>query len=109
VNALVMGLIVFKIIKVFQQVKPTSAEQNLGATGGRKLWSMIFILIESGMALFSIQLARLVVSILINWTDNSAANNVLTPIISIHEMLNVIIRLVIATSFFTDNVDMARE
>jgi hypothetical protein len=101
VNALVMGLIVLKIFKVFQEVKATSAEKNLGATGGRKLQSIIFILIESGVALFSIQLACLVVSIM-DSTD-PAAFNAFWLIGPIHEMLNVIIRLVIPTFHCTDN------
>src|SRR5882757_438584 len=67
VNALVTGLIVFRIFKVFREVKrvTTSDETSLGitASGGRKLQSIIFIIIESGMALFAIQLARLVVSL----------------------------------------------
>ena len=63
VNALVTGLIVFRIFKVFQQVKTnTLDEQILGVTGGSTLQHIIFIIIESGIALFSIQLARLVVS-----------------------------------------------
>ena len=40
VNALVTGLIAFKILKVFLEVKPTSVEQTLGSlnsTGGPKL------------------------------------------------------------------------
>ena len=39
-------------------------EENLGATGGRKLRSIMFIIIESGMALFSMQLVRLVLYIM---------------------------------------------
>src|SRR5882757_2535746 len=63
VNALVTGLIVFRIFKVFREVRSvtTSDETSLGVTGGRKLRSVIFIIIESGMALFAIQLARLVI------------------------------------------------
>jgi len=66
VNAVVTGLIVFRIIKVFQEVKaPCTVDgQTLGATGGVTLRRVIFVLIESGMALFSIQLARLLVTIL---------------------------------------------
>ena len=68
VNALVTGLIVFKILKVFLEVKATSVERTLGSlssTGGPKLRHIIFIIIESGMALFSIQLARVVITILL--------------------------------------------
>jgi hypothetical protein len=54
VNALVTGLIVFRIFKVFREVKDV--------TGGRKIRSIIFIIIESGMALFAIQLGRVVIA-----------------------------------------------
>ena len=63
VNAFVTGLIVLRIFMVYQEVKPTSTETTLGATGGRKLRSIMFILIESGMALFSMQLVRLVLGL----------------------------------------------
>src|SRR5882757_1302550 len=65
VNALVTGLIVFRIFKVFREVKrvTTSDETSLGVTGGRNFCSIIFIIIESGMALFAIQLTRLVFSL----------------------------------------------
>ena len=60
VNALVTGLIliVFNIIKVFLGNKVTSVEPALGSlssTGGPKLQHIIFIIIESGMALFAIR------------------------------------------------------
>ena len=61
VNTQVTGLIVFKILKVFLEVKPTSVEQALGTTGGNtKLQHVIFVIIESGMLLFAIQLVRFV-------------------------------------------------
>ena len=53
VNTLMTGLIVFRILKVFQEVKSASG----AITGRSTLHHVIFILIESGMALFSIQLA----------------------------------------------------
>src|SRR5882757_7516147 len=89
VNALVTALIVFRIFKVFREVKSvtTSDETSLGVTGGRKLRSVIFIIIESGMALFAIQLARLVISILDFPTTTEIDPYEL--IASIHEMLNV--------------------
>ena len=91
VNALATGLIVLRIFKVLREVKAatTSDEQLLGATGGSKLQTIIFIVIESGMALFSIQLIRLVVTVL---ATNAATANAFQIIISIHQMLNVIIR-----------------
>ena len=82
---------------MFQEVKTgTADDQILGVTGGSTLRRVIFIIIESGMALFSIQLARLVVTIV----DNDAAYDANFLIGSIHEMLNVIIILVIATLFY---------
>jgi hypothetical protein len=93
VNALVTGLIVFKIFKVFREVKSvtTSNEKFLGVThaGGRKLRSIIFIIIESGMALFAIQLLRLVIAA--TGPGTNAEQDIYTLIIGIHEMLNVVI------------------
>ena len=87
VNALVTALIVIRIFMVFRQVKPTSDEKTLGASGGAKLRSIIFLLIESGMALFSIQLARL--ALVIEASDVTfLAYKLIVPI---HQMLNVII------------------
>jgi hypothetical protein len=84
VNALMTGLIVFKILKVFLEFKPTSVERTLGSsTGGSKLQHILFIVIESGMALFAIQLVRVVLSCL-------DLESVFT-VIGIHEMLNVIV------------------
>ena len=98
VNALVTGLIVFRIFKVFQEVKAcTSDDQCLGVTGGSTLRRVIFILIESGMALFSIQLARLVATIVYVLTGTNASLSALHLIIGIHQMLNVIIRSVVVT------------
>ena len=96
VNALVTSLIVVKIFEVFREVSNlnTPTENILSVTGGRKLQSVIFILIESGMVLFSVQLARLVVTIL----TTDAATDAFTLIGYIHQMVNVIIRLVISTS-----------
>jgi TRAP-type mannitol/chloroaromatic compound transport system permease small subunit len=73
VNALMTGLIVFKILKVFLEFKPTSVERTLGSlssTGGSKLRHIIFIIIESGMALFAIQLVRVVLTSLVAQTES---------------------------------------
>ena len=89
VNALVTGLIVFRIFKVLQQVKLSIPDQqNLGVTGGRKLYSIISVIIESGMILFSIQLARFVVTVV----QTDAADDAFQIIVCVHEILNVIIR-----------------
>ena len=91
VNALVTGLIVFKILKVFLQVKTTSIEKTLGSNGGTKLQHIIFVIIESGMALFTIQLIRVV------FTDVPAESTpiILNLVAVIHQMFNVIIRPVL--------------
>ena len=101
VNALVTGLIVFKILKVFLEVnKATSVDRALGSlsstTGrGPKLQHIIFIIIESGMALFAIQLVCVVITGLIQLQPGLAPRSlavVLYVVISIHQVLNVIIR-----------------
>ena len=106
VNALVTGLIVFRIFRVFRDSRSltTSDEKSLGITGGGKLRSIIFIIIESGMALFAIQLGRLVTSAIVTQLNTQdAAYNAFQLIASIHEMLNVAISSVIVTLYFTDN------
>ena len=107
VNALVTGLIVFRIFKVFREVKivTPSNEKSSGVTGGSKLRSIIFIIIESGLVLFAIQLARLVISAnVIQSNTEDAAYGALQLIASIHEMLNVVISSAIVILYFTDNV-----
>ena len=105
VNALMTGLIVFKILKVFLEFKPTSVEQTLGSlnsTGVSKLGHIIFIIIESGMALFAVQLVRVVLTSLPeqHWqTEVNGPWGGLELVIGIHEMLNVIIRSVHSTTF----------
>jgi hypothetical protein len=111
VNALMTGLIVFKILKVFLEFKPTSVEQTLGSlnsTGGSKLGHIIFIIIESGMTLFAVQLVR-VVLISLAEQQLELGTEVSGPtagplaglylVIGIHEMLNVIIRSLHSTTF----------
>ena len=105
VNTLATGLIVFRIFKVFREVKDvtTSDEKSLGFTGGRKLRSVIFIIIESGMALLVIQMARVVLLIIDISSTNlqlawKAAYNF---VLSIHEMLNVITSSVIVILLIT--------
>jgi hypothetical protein len=111
VNALMTGMIVFKILKVFLGLKPTSVERTLGSlssTGGSKLRHIIFIIIESGMALFAIQLVRVVVSILADQTVTTVFTGPVVGmylVIGIHQMLNVIIRSVQFYFFcFTDDI-----
>ena len=97
VNALMTGLIVFKILKVFLEFRPTSVERNLSSlssTDGTKLQHVIIIIIESGMALFVIQLVRVVLSGLAEQTDAIRVATGMEFVIGIHEMFNVIIRSV---------------
>ena len=113
VNALVTGLIVFKILKVSLEVEVTSVERTLGllsSTGGSKFRHIIFIIIESGMALFAIQLVRLAISSLNQFQVGPTSPGFLIAldiIISVHQILNVIIRSVhflLFFFFFTDDI-----
>ena len=109
VNALVTGLIVVKILKVFLEVKATvtSVERTLGSTGGTKLRHIIFIIIESGMALFAIQLVRIVLLAVPSSSDT--LDYLYLQVISIHQMFNVIIRSIYFYFFyFTDNIYLPR-
>ena len=105
VNGLVTGLIVFKIFKVSQEVRTSTAGDRIlvGVTNGSTLQRVIFILIESNMALFSMQLARLVANTMLT----NSGQTTLDLMISIHRMLNVIIGSVIIT-LFTDNMSPSR-
>ena len=105
VNTLVTGLIVFKILKVFLEVKATSVEQTLGSLssiGNTKLQHIIFVIIESGMALFAIQLVRILLTGLSLVAETSMINLIiaLNVVVAVHEMLNVIIRSVHFYLFF---------
>jgi hypothetical protein len=119
VNALMTGLIVFKILKVFLEFRPTSVERTLGSlssTGRFKLRHVIFIIIESGMALFTIQLVRVVLTTLTRMPQ-TVSNGItvngpligINLVIGIHQMLNVILRSVHFDFFcFTDDIYLAR-
>ena len=93
VNTLMTGLIVFKILKVFLEVNAISIEQTLGSTENTKLRHIIFIIIESGMALFAIQLVLLVLVILATQSksQNTPNLNIVYLVTGIHKMFNVII------------------
>ena len=86
VNTLVTGLIVFKILKV--KVVTTSVERTLGTTGSTQLRHVVFIIIESGMALLAVQLARFV---LYNLPPSQSLYDAYNIFIVINEMFNVII------------------
>ena len=88
VNALVTGLIVFKILKVYLEVNPVLVELTLDSTGGAKFRHIIFVIIESGMALFAIQLIRLVL-----WILPVGPFSEMYYVTAIHQMFNVIIKI----------------
>ena len=115
VNALVTGLIVFKILKVFLKVTPILDEATLGPTLDTKLQvqRVIFLIIESGMALFAIQLIAIVLFIVfyivtgpvpVDFKLESRRHTIFGLVASIYQM-SVIIRSVhIYFSCFTDNI-----
>ena len=91
VNALMTGMIVFRILKA-TGVQPTSIERTLGSTEGNKFRHIMFIIIESGMALFAIQLVRIVLSFISVPVEQDPFLEVAYDIvIFINQMLNVII------------------
>jgi hypothetical protein len=109
VNILVTGLIVFRILKVFLEIKATttSVERTLGTTasGGTKLQHVIFIIIESGMVLLAVQLVR--VALFVIGPVQLADFTVYNIFVGINQMFNVVIRSV-HSYCFTDNIYMAR-
>ena len=101
VNALITALIVLKILKVFLEVKPASVGRDLGETGSTKLRHIVFIIVESGMALFAVQLVRFVLSCLPLNTSTILAFNLT---IGVNQMFNVIIISVhFFVFYFTNN------
>ena len=105
VNTLVTGLIVVKILKVFLEVRSTFIDRNLAITGGTKLRHVIIVIIESGMALFAIQLVRVVLYLL--WVE--LGYGLYNMVIGTHEMFNVIIASVHFYFFcFTNNIYLGR-
>ena len=88
VNAVVTGLIVFRLLQVSRMLGLTFGHRTscVGRTEA-KFWSIVFVMIESGMAMFAIQLIRVVLSIL--------NVDIFKIIIGINQMFNVTIRSVI--------------
>jgi len=108
VNALVTGLIGFRIFKVFREVKSvtTLEDKSFGITRGNKLRSVAFTIIESGMILFAIQLARVGITTVDSVTELAgAAYYAYQFIIAIHEMVNgiaptiILVRVSLGLSF----------
>ena len=108
INALVTGLIVYRIFKVLQKVHSTSTEKSLGVNGGRNYRSLIFVIIESGFALFAIQLVRIILYFLLIYWNATPISDALNFIIVIHQIFNVIIILVIFIFILLITVDLAR-
>ena len=90
VNAVMTSLIVFKILKVFWRVKTTSNDQISGVTGGGTVWRILFVIIESGTVLLSIQIFRIVATLV----NTDAATNAYSTTVFMHDAFNVIIRSV---------------
>ena len=111
VNTLVTGMIVFRILKVTGAMPSTSVERTLGSTGRNKFRHIMFIVIESGMALFAIQLVRFVLGFISVPVEQEpfflAGFNI---VIAINQMLNVIIirSLHFYIFCFADNIYLAR-
>ena len=101
VNTLVTGLIVFRILKVFLEVNAISVEQTLDSAGDNKLRQVIFIIIESGMALFVAQLVCVVLSILAVQEVPDPVNSYYYELVTgIHQMFNVIIKICFISTCF---------
>jgi len=107
VNALVTALIVFRIVKSFRDVNSTGTTQSR-STPQR----VIGIIIESGMTLFAIQLARLVISILLMFMDDRVYSAFIFSVF-IHQMINgitptiIVVRVSMGLSFAGDENFMA--
>ena len=92
----------FRIFKVFQEVKTAVDDRIVGMTGGSTLRRIIFVLTESGMLLFAIQIAQLVLYLV--RTDVAIDAYELIAPLSQLQILNVIIISIIITLNFTDPV-----
>ena len=105
VNALVTGMIVFRILKV-TRARPSTL------TGGNKFRHIMFIIIESGMALFAIQLVRIVLSFIsVPVEQANYFKGAYDIVVSINQVLIVnIIRSIYFYFFcFADNIYLDRE
>lgn len=99
VNALVTGLIVLKIVKLFREVTNITRSRST-------LQRVIGVIIESGIALFAIQFARLVTTFKMMILMDQHIYSAFILTIFIHQMLNVIIKSVIVTELITDNIGL---
>ena len=104
VNTLVTGLMVFKILRVFLDLKANSDERTFGSlssNSGGRLRRVIFVIIESGMALFVVQFIRIVLDNVGDAEQRQRSVNFMSPI---NQMFNVSIRSVHLLLLFTDNI-----
>ena len=85
-NAAVTGIIMFRILKVYRQVRSSSCSDQTLSSGVHNpaLRSIIFAIIESGMVLFAVQLIRIVLYLL--------QLDAYEIMVGTNEMFNVIIR-----------------
>ena len=82
---------------MYWEVRSTSEYRYLGVGGANgKIRSIIFIIIESGMAMFSIQLVRVVL--------NALELDVMYLVVGISQMFNVIIQSVIFFIHLTEMI-----
>ena len=112
VNTFATGMIVFRILnlKVTRVSKPTSVERALDSTGGTKFRHVMFVIIESGMALFAIQLVRVVLSIIpVPAVEDPYFTGAVNFVVVINQMLNVIIIISVYFLLLTYNIYLARE
>ena len=72
---------------------------KLAAVGRPNYQNIIFIIIESGMALFAAHLGRIVLTPLYEVTQSSGIILAFNLVVDFHQMLNVIIRSVHFYSF----------
>ena len=93
VNATVTGLIMLRILKVYKEVNLTFRHRTLGNGGPAeaKLRSIMLIIVESGMAMLTIQLIRVVLTIL--------ENDAFYISVGMNQMFNVIIQSLIISTF----------
>ena len=93
VNAAVTASIVLRILKVYKEVKPTFRHRTLGHGGPAeaKFRCIMLIIIESGMAMFTIQLIRVVLTIL--------QNDAFYISVGINQISNVIIQSPVICTF----------
>ena len=111
VNTLVTGMIVFRIFKVTVGVKPSSVERTLGYIRGTNFRHIMFVIIESGMALFAIQLVRVLLAIIpVSLGQELIIASCNEIVASINQVLNVIIIRSVHFYFFcfADNIYLAR-